>query len=97
MALEGFKTKFPENQNFSEKLYKWLKSQSESGELDLDTFVLSMELLTKPKSEIYVQSHNFKNLEQFQLVLLISILNADVLKKDEFKNQQLSKIEITYL
>lgn len=56
-----------------------------------------MELLTKIKSELYAQSFQFKNLEQFQLILLISMLNPDVMKRDEFKNSSLAKLEVSYL
>lgn len=57
ITIEGFVTAFPENFKLAEKMFKWLKSQSEKNQLDFETLALSMELLTKPKSEIYMQSY----------------------------------------
>ncbi|KAM3127515.1 hypothetical protein pb186bvf_020395 [Paramecium bursaria] len=96
IAIEGFRSAFAENIALADKLFKFIKSQSD-GIVDCQTLVLSMELLTKPKSEIYIQSFNYKQLEQYQLLLLISISNPDILKREEFKNAQLTKLEISYL
>ncbi|CAK60418.1 unnamed protein product (macronuclear) [Paramecium tetraurelia] len=97
IAIEGFRTAFTENTQLADKIFKFIKSQSETNNVNRETFVLSMELFTKQKSEIYVFTNNYKHLEQYQLLLLISIQHPEIYKREEFKLQLLTKVEITYL
>ncbi|CAD8143023.1 unnamed protein product [Paramecium octaurelia] len=97
IAIEGFRTAFTENTQLADKIFKFIKSQSETNIVNRETFVLSMELFTKQKSEIYVYTNNYKHLEQYQLLLLISIQHPEIYKREEFKLQLLTKVEITYL
>ncbi|CAK61970.1 unnamed protein product (macronuclear) [Paramecium tetraurelia] len=64
---------FPENPDFSVKLYNWMIERCKNKQIDYTNFVITLELLLKEQQEYYLSDYKFRVLEKFELFALISL------------------------
>ncbi|CAD8186207.1 unnamed protein product [Paramecium pentaurelia] len=78
-SINGFLTQksmlpeFPENPDFSVKLYNWMRERCNNQQIDYTNFVITLELLLKEQQEYYLSDYKFRVLEKFELFALISL------------------------
>ncbi|CAD8095357.1 unnamed protein product [Paramecium sonneborni] len=73
LVERSFLPYFPENPDFSIKLFNWMVERSPNHQVNYTNFVVLLELLLKELKDYYLSDYKFRNLEKFELFALISL------------------------
>ncbi|CAD8168066.1 unnamed protein product [Paramecium octaurelia] len=92
-SFEGFKAFFTENPVFAQKLYIFMRNYGGQNYVDLNTFLIVVDLFTRTSMKLQNQ---LKNLDIQILFILVSLSSSEIMQKDSFNFNNVYKISISY-